>query len=102
MTLRGLRSGDRPWRISVLSGPNVARTGVSAAVAQTNDDIAVLLRGWGDELGVQVDHFGSQHEGHLLEYIPRVEREDRWLPSEPGWAYQESGNLCGKRSATHS
>jgi 3-dehydroquinate dehydratase len=63
MSLRNLRQCDTQWQIIVLSGPNV-----SAAIAAA-DNFEVLLAGWAADLDVRVSHFGSNHEGRILEHI---------------------------------
>ena len=63
MTLRELRRGAATWQIAVLGGPGVRRQ---------LDGIPHFdrrLTGWGDQLGVGIEHFGSNHEGRLLEFI---------------------------------
>lgn len=63
MKLRELRSGDTAWRIVVLNGPNM-----SARIASL-DNFDGLLGEWAKDLGVEIEHFMSNHEGQLLEYI---------------------------------
>lgn len=63
MNLTSLRRRDTRWTIVVLSGPNVA-TSIRAV-----GDFDAQLAGWADGLGVQLDHFASNHEGRLLEHI---------------------------------
>ena len=63
MRLTDLRHGDEEWRIAVLNGPALTRN--LAAVG----DIERLLAEWGGQLGVTVEHFASNHEGRILEFI---------------------------------
>jgi 3-dehydroquinate dehydratase len=63
MNLRDLRDGDTEWRIAVLSGPGVSRE------LRAIDRFDQLLDHWALELGVRTEHFGSNHEGRILEFI---------------------------------
>lgn len=65
MSLRNLRKASVEWKIVVLDGPNVS------ALSRSIDGFAGLLKIWGQDLGVNVEHFQSNHEGRLLEYIHR-------------------------------
>lgn len=63
MRLADLRTRDTKWHIIVLGGP-----GVKAALG----DMARFemgLQAAGDRLGVTVEHFQSNHEGKLLEFV---------------------------------
>jgi 3-dehydroquinate dehydratase len=70
MKLADLRNEDTVWQIAFLSGPNL--TGALSSFR----DFEGQLTAWATDLGVQVEHRQSNHEGHLLEYIhaasPRV------------------------------
>ncbi|RLA53156.1 MAG: dehydroquinase [Gammaproteobacteria bacterium] len=63
MKLSDLRNNDTSWRIVVLNGPN------TKAAIDSIGNFNELLHGWADELGVEIDHFQSNHEGKILEYI---------------------------------
>ena len=63
MNLQNLRKGATKWKIAVLSGPNVSPN--IKAIGRFDE----LLAEWGEALGVHVEHFQSNHEGKLLEYI---------------------------------
>jgi len=63
MRLSDLRRGDEEWQVAVLNGPALTRQ--LAAI----DDFEGLLAEWGRQLGVRVEHFGSNHEGRILEFI---------------------------------
>ena len=65
MKLMNLRKDDRKWSIAVLDGPNVSRD--LKSVGQFD----ALLKKWGLDLGVSIEHFQSNHEGKLLEFIHR-------------------------------
>ena len=58
-----MRKASTEWQIVVLGGPNVL------ALTKSIHDFDGLLRSWGRDLGVNVEHFQSNHEGKLLEYI---------------------------------
>jgi 3-dehydroquinate dehydratase-2 len=63
VNLTNLRQRDTQWQIIVLSGPNVV------ASVRAVGNFEEQLTGWATDLGVQVTHFGSNHEGRLLEHI---------------------------------
>lgn len=63
MSLRNLRKANTEWKIVVIDGPNVS------AFTKSMGDFDGLLKGWGNDLGINVEHFHSNHEGKLLEYI---------------------------------
>jgi 3-dehydroquinate dehydratase II len=63
MRLADLRHSDEAWRIAILNGPALTRE--LAAL----DDLDGRLGEWGDQLGVDVEVFASNHEGRLLEFI---------------------------------
>jgi 3-dehydroquinate dehydratase len=79
MRLADLRHGDDAWRITILNGPALTRP--LAAIS----DLEGRLAGWGEELGVHVEVFGSNHEGRLLEYIhERTEATDGFIVNPGG------------------
>lgn len=63
MELKSLRSRDTKWRIVVLSGPNLGPQ------IERIGDLERTLQDWASQLGVEVEHFRSNHEGKLLEFI---------------------------------
>jgi len=63
MKLSDLRKSETSWRILVLNGPNT--TTAIEAIGKFDE----LLQEWGDGLGVEIEHFQSNHEGRILEYI---------------------------------
>lgn len=79
MNLSSLRKSGRRWRIAVLNGPNT-----SGQLAQMGD-FENRLREWAEQLGVEVEHFQSNHEGRLLEFIhDRVARTDAFMANPGG------------------
>lgn len=68
-----VRTGDRRWRIGLVNGPNLSnlgnrhpgRYGQGLTLAELEDRV----RGLGDELGVGVLPFQSNHEGAILEWL---------------------------------
>jgi 3-dehydroquinate dehydratase II len=78
MSLQGLRQRDTPWKIIVLSGPNV-----SAAVSAVGD-FDERLAGWAADLGVHMTHFASNHEGRILEHIHATYRTANGYLVNPG------------------
>jgi 3-dehydroquinate dehydratase len=65
MKLKNLRKGDRQWSIAILNGPNV-----SSDLSSVGNFDAVL-KDWALDLGITIEHFQSNHEGKLLEFIHR-------------------------------
>jgi 3-dehydroquinate dehydratase len=65
MKLRNLRRDDMQWSIVVLNGPNVSSDSHSVG------HFDALLKGWALDLGDSIEHFQSNHEGQLLEFIHR-------------------------------
>lgn len=64
--------GPKPLRILVLSGPNLQLLGTREPEIygyDTLDDIHAMLAKRGDELGVTVATYQSNHEGALLDWI---------------------------------
>ncbi len=56
----------------VLNGPNLDLLGTRQPDiygTATIDDLAQAVRSWGEELGLSVTHFQSNHEGELIEQI---------------------------------
>jgi 3-dehydroquinate dehydratase-2 len=59
-------------RVLVLSGPNLNLLGTREPETyghSTLDELVTAMKGWGAELGLEVDHFQSNHEGALIEQI---------------------------------
>jgi 3-dehydroquinate dehydratase II len=63
MRLSNLRKCDTKWTIAVLSGPSLSSD--INAIGRFGE----RLKEWGESLGIHVEHFQSNHEGKLLEYI---------------------------------
>ena len=69
-----LRGPDaRRWRISVIDGPNMPNLGrrdkgIYGPIKSLND-LQTLVRAFGDEIGVAVECFASNHEGAILDFI---------------------------------
>lgn len=63
MRLSYLRTGTRKWRIAVIGGPGV-RSELGDMVA-----FEAFLKEEASGLGVEVEHFQSNHEGRLLEFV---------------------------------
>ncbi len=63
MKLSSIRNGTRNWKVVVLSGPNLSSRldGIG--------NFEELLNTWASDLGIQIEHFRSNHEGKLLEFI---------------------------------
>lgn len=61
--LTELRTRDTKWHIIVLGGP-----GVKAGIGETAG-FEKRLQEAADQLGVTVEHFQSNHEGKLLEFV---------------------------------
>ena len=59
-------------RILILNGPNLYVLGARDTNhygSKTLRDILTLLKDTADQLGVEIDHFQSNHEGKLIDYI---------------------------------
>ena len=68
-------------RILILNGPNLNVLGardINHYGSKTLRDVLTLLKDTADQLGVEIDHLQSNHEGKLIDYIQ-----------------QESGNIDG-------
>jgi 3-dehydroquinate dehydratase-2 len=59
-------------RVLVLNGPNLGRLGRRQPEiygTTTHDELAELCRGWGSELGLEVEVRQTNHEGELLDWL---------------------------------
>ena len=59
-------------RVLVLNGPNLGRLGRRQPEIYgytTHDELAALCRGWGADLGLEVEVFQTNHEGELLDRL---------------------------------
>ena len=59
-------------KILIINGPNLNMLGKREAThygAKSLQDIETLLRSKGDEAGVEVDFFQSNHEGAIVDYL---------------------------------
>ena len=59
-------------KILIINGPNLNMLGkreVTHYGAKSLPDIETLLRSKGDEVGVEVDFFQSNHEGAIIDYL---------------------------------
>ena len=63
MNLTNLRNNTTRWEAAVLNGPNTR--GQLGDLQVFEDE----LQFWGDSLGIGVQHFQSNHEGALLEFV---------------------------------
>lgn len=63
MRLSDLRKGNTKWHIVVLGGP-----GVRATLGDM-DEFEKALEEWASQLGIEIEHFQSNHEGRLLEFV---------------------------------
>ncbi len=79
MELKELRSGNTKWRVVVLGGPNLGPQ------MQTIGNLDGLLQEWARDIGIKVEHFRSNHEGKLLEFVHESrERADAFLVNPGG------------------
>jgi 3-dehydroquinate dehydratase II len=61
--------------VLVLNGPNLGRLGRRQPEiygTTTHDQLADLCRGWGRELGLEVEVRQTNHEGELLDWLNRA------------------------------
>ena len=59
-------------KVLVLNGPNLGRLGRRQPEiygTTTHDELAELCRGWGAELGLEVEVRQTNHEGELLDWL---------------------------------
>lgn len=78
MDLKQLRATDARWRIAVLSGPNTSRQ------LHPVDEFEAQLSTWADDLGIEVQHYKSNHEGELLERVHATATEVNGYLVNPG------------------
>lgn len=79
MQLKELRKSKTSWRIVVLGGPNLGPQ------MQQVGNLEELLQDWARDLGIEVEHFRSNHEGKLLEFVHESrERADAYLINPGG------------------
>ena len=93
-------------RVLVLNGPNLGRLGRRQPEIYgytTHDELADLCRGWGADLGLDVEVFQTNHEGELLDRLneaadaetPVVLNAAAW--SHYSWALYDA---CAQLAAT--
>jgi 3-dehydroquinate dehydratase-2 len=61
-----------PTRVLVLNGPNLGRLGRRQPEiygSTTYDELVELCRGWGRELGLEVEVHQTNHEGAMLDWL---------------------------------
>ncbi len=66
-------------RVLVLNGPNLGRLGRRQPEiygTTTHEQLVDLCRGWGDELGLEVEVRQTNHEGELLDWLNTAADED--------------------------
>lgn len=79
MDLKNLRTRDTKWRIAILSGPNLGQQ------IQRVGSLEEMLQDWAAQLGIEIEHFRSNHEGKLLEFVHASrERVDGYLVNPGG------------------
>lgn len=86
METSGPASSNQP-RLAVLHGPNLNLLGTrepSVYGSTTLEEINDRLRQLGDELGVRVSTFQSNHEGELIDYIHQARETHEAIIINPG------------------
>lgn len=67
------RSGNRQHVIAVIDGPNMSNLGARSKKVYGKigslDELKAYVAGFGEQLGVKVENFSSNHQGDILEYI---------------------------------
>ncbi|MBF0427928.1 MAG: type II 3-dehydroquinate dehydratase [Magnetococcales bacterium] len=79
-------SNQRRWQILILNGPNLNLLGRREAGIygnQTLADIESACRQRAEILGVDLDFFQSNHEGHLVERIQNASGKTDWIIINP-------------------
>ncbi|HIF81935.1 MAG TPA: type II 3-dehydroquinate dehydratase [Gammaproteobacteria bacterium] len=90
MKLSNLRNNDASWRIVLLNGPN------TKAAINSVENFDELLQEWAISLGVEIDHFQSNHEGKILEYIHAA------VPTATGFLVNPGGLTSVGESLRHA
>lgn len=71
--LRSLRTGEQRWRIGLVNGPNLSNLGRRHpgryGTGLTLGELEERVVGLGEDLGVDVEAFQSNHEGDILEWL---------------------------------
>lgn len=83
------RAGSRRHRISVIDGPNMSNLGARSKKVYGSinslDDLKALVTATGQDLGVEVETFSSNHMGDILEYIhASADRIDGYIINPAG------------------
>jgi len=87
VALRGVDAAE--WAIAVIDGPNMNQLGTRDpdlyGTIKSLDDLAQSITRFGLLLGVRVEHFQSNHEGEILDYIHAASaRVDGYLINPAG------------------
>lgn len=83
------RSSNRKHLIAVIDGPNMSSLGKRSKKVYGNiqslDELKECVRGFGAQLGVEVENFSSNHMGDILEYIHEsAHRVDAYIINPAG------------------
>ncbi len=67
------RSSNRQHVIAVIDGPNMSNLGARSKKVygkiNSLDELKTYVASYGEQLGVKVENFSSNHQGDILEYI---------------------------------
>lgn len=81
--------GATQWRIGVINGPNMANLGHRDqriyGPIRSLADLERYVADFAQTIGVEVVHFSSNHEGHILDFIhSHGETTDAWIINPAG------------------
>ena len=92
-------------KVLVLNGPNLGRLGRRQPEiygTTTHDELAELCRGWGAELGLEVEVRQTNHEGELLDWLNQAADEGTPVVLNAGaWTHYSYAlfDACGQLTA---
>jgi 3-dehydroquinate dehydratase-2 len=92
-------------KVLVLNGPNLGRLGRRQPEiygTTTHDELAELCRGWGAELGLEVEVRQTNHEGELLDWLNQAADDETPVVLNAGaWTHDSYAlfDACGQLTA---
>jgi 3-dehydroquinate dehydratase-2 len=92
-------------KVLVLNGPNLGRLGRRQPEiygTTTHEELAELCRGWGAELGLEVEVRQTNHEGELLDWLNQAADDETPVVLNAGaWTHYSYAlfDACGQLTA---